>query len=57
MTATLPFGLKLASKGAEEACKQDKGLMAGLNCYGGKCTFPGVAEALNLEYVPPETLL
>jgi len=57
VTATLPFGLKLASKGAEEACKQDKGLMAGLNCYGGKCTFPGVAEALNLEYVPPETLL
>ena len=54
---TLPYGLKLAKLGVEEACKADKGLMNGVNCYAGKCTFPGVAEALGLEYVAPETLM
>ena len=47
--ATLPYGLKLASTGVEGACAADKGLMQGLNCYDGKCTYPGVAEALGLE--------
>lgn len=55
--ATLPYGLELAAHGVEAACRADHGLMAGLNCYDGTCTFPGVAEALNLEYVPPETFL
>lgn len=54
---TLPYGLKLASLGVEAACKADKGLMAGVNCYAGKCTFAGVAEALGLEYVPAESLM
>ncbi|MEA4932126.1 MAG: alanine dehydrogenase [Lawsonibacter sp.] len=55
--ATLSYGLELAAHGVEAACRADRGLMAGLNCYDGMCTFPGVAEALNLEYVPPETFL
>ena len=55
--ATLPYGLKIANKGVEDACKEDKGLLAGLNCYDGKCTFAGVAEAFGLEYVDPSTLL
>ena len=55
--ATLPYGLKLASKGVEAACKEDKGLMAGLNCYDGKITFAGVAEAFGMEYVDPITLI
>lgn len=55
--ATLPYGLKLAAKGVEGACAADKGLMAGLNCYDGKCTFPGVAEALGLEYTDPAELI
>jgi alanine dehydrogenase len=55
--ATLPYGLKLASKGVEAACKEDKGLMAGLNCYDGKITFAGVAEAFGMEYVAPETMI
>ena len=54
---TLPYGLRLANMGVEAACKADKGLMNGVNCYAGKCTFPGVAEALKLEYVAPETLM
>lgn len=57
VNATLPYGLQLAAKGVEGACKADKGLMEGLNCYDGKCTYPGVAEALGLEYVAPETLM
>ena len=54
--ATLSYGLELAARGVE-ACKADKGLLAGLNCYQGKCTFPGVAEALGLEYADPAALI
>lgn len=54
--ATLPYGLELAAKGVA-ACGEDKGLLAGLNCYAGKCTFPGVAEALDLEYTDPAALI
>ncbi len=57
VNATLPYGLELAAKGVEDACKADRGLMLGLNCYSGKCTFPGVAEAFGLEYTDPATLL
>ena len=57
VNSTLPMGLKLANLGAEAALAQDKGLMEGLNCYAGKCTYPGVAEALGLEYVDPATLI
>lgn len=54
---TLPYGLSLANLGVEAACKADKGLMSGVNCYAGKCTFAGVAEALDLEFVDPERLM
>ena len=50
VNATLPYGLALAEKGVEGACEADKGLLSGLNCYEGLCTFPGVAEALGLPY-------
>lgn len=56
VNATLPYGLELAGKGID-ACRADRGLLAGLNCYQGKCTFAGVAEALGLEYTDPEKLL
>jgi len=55
--ATLPYGLKIAKMGAEAACKADKGLMQGLNCYDGKVTFKGVSDAFGMEYVEAETLL
>ncbi len=54
--ATLPYGLKLAAKGVA-ACREDGGLLSGLNCCQGKCTFPGVAEALGLAYTDPEKLI
>jgi len=57
VNATLPYGLQIANKGLEAACKADPGLMEGLNCYDGKCTYAGVAEAFGLEYTDPAVLL
>lgn len=54
--ATLSYGLRLAEKGVA-ACREDGGLLSGLNCCQGKCTFPGVAEALGLAYTDPEKLI
>jgi alanine dehydrogenase len=51
--ATLPFVLALADKGAVPAMLADPHLLAGLNVYEGKITYPAVAEALGLPYVPP----
>lgn len=55
--ATLPYALKLANMGAEAACKADPALMKGLNTYKGHLTFKAVADAQNLEYTDPATLL
>lgn len=55
--ATLPYGLAIAGKGLEAACAADKGLLEGLNCYDGKCTYLGVAEAFGLEYTDPASLI
>ena len=43
--ATLPYVLKLASHGAEAACKADAGLMDGVNTYRGQLTYPAVAAS------------
>jgi alanine dehydrogenase len=50
--ATLPFALKIANLGAEEAMKRDPHLAAGLNVSGGKIRHEAVAEALDLAYEP-----
>lgn len=47
--ATLPYAIKLADKGWQQACREDKGLAAGLNVFDGKVVFPGVAEAFGME--------
>ena len=57
VNATLPYGLTLVRKGLAAACKDDPGLMLGLNTIKGKCTFAAVAEALHLEYTDPASLL
>ena len=51
-TATLPFAIKLANLGAEEAMRQDPHLANGLNVSGGKIRHQAVAEALDLPYEP-----
>ena len=49
---TLPFVLKIANHGAEEAMKRDPHLANGLNVSGGKIRHQAVAEALDLEFEP-----
>ncbi len=56
-STTLHHGLALANKGFEQAVKDDPCLAAGAQTYQGKITFPGVAEAFNMEYFPIETLV
>jgi alanine dehydrogenase len=46
--ATLPYAIKLAGKGWETACQEDKGLALGLNIVDGKIVYPAVAEAFGL---------
>ncbi len=43
--ATLPYVIKLAGKGWEQACEEDAGLRLGLNIVDGKIVYPAVAEA------------
>jgi alanine dehydrogenase len=50
--ATLPFALKIANLGAEEAMRRDPHLANGLNVSGGKVRHQAVAEALDLEFEP-----
>jgi alanine dehydrogenase len=50
--ATLPFALKIANLGAEQAMRQDPNLANGLNVSDGKIRHQAVAEALDLKYEP-----
>ena len=54
--ATLPYALKIANLGAEEACRRDPALMKGLNTYNGHVTYKAVAVDQNLPYADPATL-
>lgn len=54
---TLPYGLDLANKGYKQALADDPALLKGLNVYEGKITYQAVAEAFDLEYYDPESLL
>lgn len=50
--ATMPYAIRLADMGWEEACRRDPGLADGVNVVDGKITFKAVAEAFDLEYTP-----
>ena len=54
--ATLPYALKIANLGAEEACRRDPALMKGLNTSQGHVTYTAVADAQNLPYADPAPL-
>jgi len=54
--ATLPYALALADRGLD-ALREDPGLRAGLNVFGGKVTHSAVATGVGAEYVPPEAAL
>ncbi|MBW3569894.1 MAG: alanine dehydrogenase [Gemmatimonadetes bacterium] len=55
--ATFPYAQRLARLGWQEACRRDPALALGLNVVNGKVTYPGVAEAFDLPYVPVEQVL
>ena len=55
--ATFPYAVTLANKGWKAACQQDRALALGLNVVAGKVTYPGVAEAFELEYHEVEKVL
>ncbi len=46
--ATLPYALKLADLGWQEACRRDEPLKKGLNIINGHIVYKAVAEAFNL---------
>ncbi len=48
--ATLPYAIKIANLGCEDALSQMKDLQAGLNTYQGHVTYQAVAEALDLPF-------
>jgi alanine dehydrogenase len=57
--ATVRYGLMLADKGAERACRESHALKSGLNLYKGAVTFRAVAEACDLmnAYVDADKLI
>ncbi|MDH2927816.1 alanine dehydrogenase [Lonepinella koalarum] len=55
--STLQYGLDIAKLGVTKACLADPALLQGLNTYAGHCTFKGVADALDIEYMEPKTAL
>ena len=56
-TATLPFTLALANKGWQQACRDDKHLLNGLNIHESNVTYQAVAEALKRPFVPATQFL
>ena len=57
--ATLGYGLMLANKGVEKACRDNESLRMGLNMYKGRITYESVAEAFGLTalYTPAESIV
>ena len=49
--ATISYGLEIAAKGAEGACRDNPMLRQGLNAYKGTLTCPPVGEAFQLQDV------
>ena len=55
--ATLAPGLKIANLGLENAVRDDKNLLPGVNCYNGHLTCEEVAQAYGMESVALGALL
>ncbi|MBW1858571.1 MAG: alanine dehydrogenase [Deltaproteobacteria bacterium] len=55
--ATLPYLMQLLEEGIPSAFRKDPALAKGVNVYQGKVTYEAVAEALDLEYTPLESML
>jgi len=55
--ATLPYTIRLAELGWQEACRRDLSLKLGLNIIRGEVVYQGVAEAFDLPYTPVDNFL
>ena len=55
--ATLKYGLQIANKGLETACKENEVIYSAINTYKGKLTCKAVAESFGMEYADPKTLV
>ncbi len=57
--ATIKYGVEIATKGAEKACKENNAIKLGLNMYKGIITYKAVAEAFDLldHYKPADEVL
>lgn len=53
--ATLPYALKLAGKGYEQAAAEDPGFAEGINLVAGRITNSAVAESLHMKCQPVKT--
>jgi alanine dehydrogenase len=49
---TLPYALDVATKGLEQAVREDPALALGVNAYAGALTSDAVAEAHDVAYTP-----
>ena len=48
--ATLKYGLQIAGKGLENACKKNDVIYSGINTYAGKLTCKNVADSFHVEH-------
>lgn len=54
--ATLKYGLQIAGKGLETACKENDVIFSGINTYDGKLTCKNVADSFAVDYTDIQTL-
>ena len=55
--ATVYYGLQIANKGLEQACKENEVIYSAINTYDGKLTCKNVADSFDCyEYVDIKTL-
>ena len=56
--ATLSYGLQIAGKGLEQACKDNEEIFSAINTYDGKLTCKTVADSYDCyEYADIHTLV
>jgi alanine dehydrogenase len=56
-SVTLRYGLMIAELGLEQACRESRLVRTGVNLYEGHCVYPNVANDLELDYVPLESVI
>lgn len=54
--ATLSYGLQIAGKGLEQACKDNDVIFSAINTYDGKMTCKAVADSFEIEYTDIKSL-